>query len=107
MGKKGKSTEEVTKKYEKSTTKYGKCTSKVRKSKQKVSEKCNKVGKKYNVVKKKYKDVQRKYKKACQSELSAGGTKRDVESTPKCTCLNCILAQQSSLGPPPEGQHRT
>ena len=38
MGKKGKSTEEVTKKYEKSTTKYGKCTSKVRKSKQKVSE---------------------------------------------------------------------
>ena len=38
MGKKGKSTEEVTKKYEKSTTKYGKCTSKVRKTKQKVSE---------------------------------------------------------------------
>ena len=38
MGKKGKSTEEVTKKYEKSTTKYGKCTSKVRKSKQIVSE---------------------------------------------------------------------
>ena len=27
-----------------------------------------------------------------QSEPSAGGTKRDVENTPKCTRLNCILA---------------
>ena len=36
-----------------------------------------------------------------QSELSAGGMKRDVKNTPKCTCTNCILAQQSSLGPPP------
>ena len=27
--------------------------------------------------------------------------------SPKCTCLNCILARQSSLGPPPVGQHRT
>ena len=36
-----------------------------------------------------------------QSELSAGGTKRDVENTPKCTRPHCILAQQSSLGLPP------
>ena len=71
MGKKGKSTEEVTKKYEKSTTKYGKCTSKVRKSKQKVSE--------IQYVQ----FIENKYKK---NQL----TKR----TPQ----NCILAQQSSLG---------
>ena len=58
------------KKYKKSTTKYVKSTEKV----QKVSGKCNKVGEKYNVVKK--------------SELSAEGTKRDVENTPKCTRLN-------------------
>ena len=51
--------------------------------------------------------VQRKYEKVCQSELSAGGTKRDVENIPKCTCLNCIPACWSSLGPPPVGQHRT
>ena len=85
------------KKYNKVLEKYWKSTTKVQKRKQKVSEKCNKVGKKYNVVKKKYKDVQRKYKKACQSELSAGGTKRDVENTPKCTRLNTILAPQSRL----------
>ena len=36
-----------------------------------------------------------------QSELSAGGTKRDVENTPKSTRPHCILAQQSSLGVPP------
>ena len=30
-----------------------------------------------------------------QSELSAGGMKRDVEKTPKCTRLNCILASRS------------
>ena len=95
------------KKYNKVLEKYWKSTTKVQKSKQKVSEKCNKVGKKYNVVKKKYKDVQRKYKKVCQSELSAGGTKRDVENTPKFTCPDWILAQQSSLGSPPEGRHRT
>ena len=51
--------------------------------------------------------VQRKYEKVCQSELSAGGTQRDVENTPKCTCLNCILSRRSSLGPPPVGRHRT
>ena len=37
------------------------------------------------------------------SKLSAGGKKRDVENTRR----NCILARQSSLGPPPVGQHRT
>ena len=41
-----------------------------------------------------------------QYELSAGGTKRDVENTQKCTRLNCILARWSSLGPPPVGRHR-
>ena len=30
-----------------------------------------------------------------QSEPWAGSAKRDVERTPKCTCLNCILAQWS------------
>ena len=30
-------------------------------------------------------------------KLSAGVAKRDVENTPKCTCLTCILAQRSSL----------
>ena len=40
------------------------------------------------------------------SELSAGGMKRDVENTPKCSRLNCILARRSSLGPPPVGWHR-
>ena len=44
-----------------------------------VLEKRNKVGEKYIVVKK--------------SELSAEGTKRDVENTPKFTCPDCILAQ--------------
>ena len=88
------------KKYNKVLEKYWKSTTEVQKSKQKVSEKCNKVGKKYNVVKKKYKDVQRKYEKVCQSELSAGGTKRDIENTPKCTRSNCILAWRSSLDPP-------
>ena len=34
-----------------------------------------------------------------QSELSGIG----VENTPKCTRPNCILARQSSLGPPPVG----
>ena len=34
-----------------------------------------------------------------QLELSAEGTNRDVENTPKCTCPNCILARQWSLGP--------
>ena len=38
-----------------------------------------------------------------QCELSAGGTKRDVENTPKCTHPNCILTRRSSLGPPPMG----
>ena len=38
-----------------------------------------------------------------QSELSAGGTKRGVENTQKCTRPNCILTWQSSLGPPPVG----
>ena len=52
-------------------------------------------------------NVQRKYEKVCQSELSVGGTKRDVENTPKFTRPDCILAQRSSLGPPPEGRHRT
>ena len=42
-----------------------------------------------------------------QSELSAGGTKRDVENTPKSPRPNCILAWRSSLGPPPVGRHRT
>ena len=42
-----------------------------------------------------------------QSKLSAGGKKRDVENTPKCTRLNCILARRSSLGPPPEWRRRT
>ena len=42
-----------------------------------------------------------------QSELSAGGTKRDFENTPKCTRPNCILVRRSSLGPPPVGRHRT
>ena len=42
-----------------------------------------------------------------QSELSARGTKRDVENTSKCTCLDCIPARWSSLGPPPVGRHRT
>ena len=32
-----------------------------------------------------------------QSELSVGGTKRDVENTPKCARSNCILARRSSL----------
>ena len=36
-----------------------------------------------------------------QSHLCAGGTKIDVENTPKCTRLNCILTRRSSLGPPP------
>ena len=31
-------------------------------------------------------------------ELSAGGAKRDVENTPKGTCLNCILPRRSNLG---------
>ena len=88
-GNKGKSDEKV----EKSKTKYGKSTSKVRKSKKKVSEKCNKAGEKYIVVKK--------------SALSAEGTTRDVENTPKFTRPNCILARRSSLGPPPGGRHRT
>ena len=26
---------------------------------------------------------------------------------PECTCLNCILARRSILGPPPRGRHRT
>ena len=56
--------------------KYIKSTSKLRQKYEKVSEKCNKVGEKYIVVKK--------------SELSAVGTKRDVENTPKFTRLNCI-----------------
>ena len=34
-----------------------------------------------------------------KSELSAWGAKRDIENTIKCTSLNCILAQRSSLGP--------
>ena len=72
---------------------HPKSTSKERKSKWKVSEKRNKVEEKYIVVKK--------------SELSAEGTKRDVENTPKFTRPDCILAERSSLGPPPEGRHRT
>ena len=68
-------------------------TPKVHQKYEKVSEKRNKVGEKYIVVKK--------------SELSADGTKRDVENTPKFTRLDCILAQRYSLGPPPEGWHRT
>ena len=68
-------------------------TPKVHQKYEKVSEKRNKVGEKYIVVKK--------------SELSAEGTKRDVENTPKFTRPDCILAQRSSLGPPPEGRHRT
>ena len=72
---------------------HPKSASKVQKSKWKVNEKRNKVGEKYIVLKK--------------SELSAEGTKRDVENTPKFTRPDCILAQQSSLGPPPEGRHRT
>ena len=36
-----------------------------------------------------------------QSELSARGTKRDVENTTKCIRPNCILTRRSSLGPPP------
>ena len=42
-----------------------------------------------------------------QSELSAGGTKRDVENIPEFTCQNCILVRWSSLGPPPVGRRRT
>ena len=42
-----------------------------------------------------------------QSGLSAGGTKRDIENTPKCTHPNCILPRRSSLGTPPAGGHRT
>ena len=53
--------------------------SKVRQKYEKVSENCNKVGEKYIVVKK--------------SELSAVGTKRDVENTPKFTRPICILAR--------------
>ena len=68
-------------------------TPKVHQKYEKVSEKRNKVGEKYIVVKK--------------SELSADGTKRDVENTPKFPRPDCILAQRSSLGPPPEGRHRT
>ena len=64
---------------------HPKSTSKVRKSKWKVSEKRNKVGEKYIVVKK--------------SELSAEGTKRDIENTSKSTRPDCFLAQRSSLGP--------
>ena len=41
--------------------------------------------------------VQRKYEKVCQSELSAGGTKQDVENTPKFTCLNITPARRFSL----------
>ena len=72
---------------------HPKSTSKVQNSKWKVSENCNKVGEKYIVVKK--------------SELSAEGTKRGVENTPKFASRNCILAQQSNLGPPPVAQHKT
>ena len=61
------STRKVLKKYVKNT-----------KSKQKVSEKCNKAGEKYIVVKK--------------SELSAEGTKREVENTPKFTRPKCLRA---------------
>ena len=68
---------------EKSKTKYGKSTEKVRQKYEKVSEKCNKAGEKYIVVKK--------------SELSAEGTKREVENTPKFTRPKCILARLSSL----------
>ena len=35
-------------------------------------------------------NVQRKYEKVCQSELSAGGMKRDVEKTHKCTRFTVI-----------------
>ena len=42
-----------------------------------------------------------------RSELSAKGTKRDVENTPKCARPNCNLARWSNLGPPPIGRHRT
>ena len=38
-----------------------------------------------------------------QSELSAGGTKRDVENTPKCTRPNCLLTRRLSKGPPTLG----
>ena len=34
-----------------------------------------------------------------QSKLSTGGTKREVENTPKCTRPNRILARLSNLGP--------
>ena len=33
-----------------------------------------------------------RYNNHTRSELSARGAKRDVENTPKYTCLNCILA---------------
>ena len=91
------------KKYGKSTTKYWQSTEKVWKITQKVSEKCNKLGEKYNVVNKKYNVIKKKYEKVCQSELSAGSMKRDVENTPKCTCQDCIPARWSILGPPPVG----
>ena len=58
---------------------HPKSASKVKKkSKWKVNEKRKKVGEKYIVLKK--------------SELSAEGTKRDVENTPKFTRPDCILA---------------
>ena len=66
---------------------HPKSTSKVQNSKWKVSENCNKVGEKYIVVKK--------------SELSAEGTKRDVENTPIFTRSNCILARRSRSGKGP------
>ena len=40
--------------------------------------------------------------KVKKSELSAEGTKRDVENTPKFTRPDCILAKRSSLRPPPD-----
>ena len=45
-----------------------------------------------------------KKKNVTHSELSARGTIRDVENTPKFTPPNCILARPSSLGPPPVGR---
>ena len=44
--------------------------------------------------------------KSSLCQLSAGGAKRDVEETSKCTHWNCIRTPQTNLDLPPRGRHR-
>ena len=45
--------------------------------------------------------------KSSLCQLSAGGAKRDVEKTSKCTLSNCTRTPQTNLELLPRGRHRT